>query len=68
MRRVLAIAALIALLSPAAAADNGCDKFAWPLAREQALLAAADKPAVKSGDTFLAMPKTFYPNATDAGA
>jgi len=31
MRGGLVLAALIALLSPATAADNGCDKFAWPL-------------------------------------
>ncbi len=54
---VFGILALSALLSPALA-DDGCDKFAWPLAREQAQFAAADKPAVKAGTTLAAVPKT----------
>jgi hypothetical protein len=59
MRITFAGAALIALLTPAFA-DDGCDKFAWPLAREKAQFAAADKPAVKAGDTLPAIPKAAF--------
>jgi len=55
----LSAALLIALLAPAAAED-GCDKFAWPLARERMLLAAPDKPAVKAGETLTATPKGAF--------
>ena len=55
-RTGLFIAALMSLLVPASAAEDGCGKFAWPLAREQTLLAAADKPAVKAGQTLAAIP------------
>jgi hypothetical protein len=63
MTRTSAIAfaavATAALLSPASAED-GCDKFAWPLARERTLLAAADKPAVKAGETLVAIPNGAF--------
>jgi hypothetical protein len=58
-RIVIGILALAALISPAAAED-GCDKFAWPLAREQALFASADKPAVKVGETLADIPKVAF--------
>jgi hypothetical protein len=59
MRRTgLFIAALMSLLVPASAAEDGCDKFAWPLARERTLLAAADKPAIKAAETLAAIPRT----------
>ncbi len=61
MRRVgLAGAAFIALLGPAGAADDGCEKFAWPLARERAWFAAADKPSVAAGETLAATPKGAF--------
>jgi len=47
------------LLTPAAA-DDGCGKFAWSLAREQALFAAADKPNVKAGETLATIPKSAF--------
>lgn len=53
----LCAVALAALLTPAAAED-GCGKFAWPLAREQALFAAPDKPALQAGDSVTGMPKS----------
>jgi hypothetical protein len=56
-RTVLTTAALIALQTGICFADDGCDKFAWPLTREQALLAAPDKPSVRAGDTLPAAPK-----------
>jgi hypothetical protein len=60
MRRfAFAAAALASLLSPAAAED-GCDKFAWPLARERTLLAAPGKPTVKAGETLTATPKGVF--------
>ena len=59
-RTGLFIAALMSLLVPASAAEDGCDKFAWPLAREQALLAAADKPVVQAGQTLAAIPKGAF--------
>jgi hypothetical protein len=55
----LSAALLGALLAPAAAED-GCDKFAWPLARERALLAAPGKPAVKAGETLAVIPKSAF--------
>jgi hypothetical protein len=59
-RTGLFIAALMSLLVPANAAEDGCDKFAWPLARERTLLAAADKPAVQAGRTLAAIPKGAF--------
>ena len=49
------VAVLIAQLAPAMAAD-GCDKFAWPLTRERALFAAADKPTLQAAATLAAIP------------
>ena len=59
VRISLAGVALIALLTPALAED-GCDKFAWSLAREQAQFAAAEKPVVKAGETLAAIPKAAF--------
>lgn len=59
--------ALVALLTPAATAD-GCDKFAWPLAREQVLLAAAGKPTVKAGEMLAFVPKTAFTLQLQLGA
>ena len=56
----LAATLLITLMAPASAAEDGCDKFAWPLAREQALFASADKPTIKAGETLTAIPKTAF--------
>jgi hypothetical protein len=59
-RTGLFIAALMSLLVPASAAEDGCDKFAWPLARERTLLSATDKPAVKAGETLATTPKGAF--------
>jgi hypothetical protein len=64
----LAAAVLITLLAPAIAAEDGCGKFAWPLAREQALFASAGKPAVKAGETLAAIPKTAFVVHLQSGA
>jgi hypothetical protein len=58
-RFCLSAGLLIALLAPAAAED-GCGKFAWPLAREQASFAATDKPTMKAGELFAAIPKSAF--------
>lgn len=49
-------AALIVSLGPAAA-DDGCEKFAWSLARERAAFAAPDKPAIAAGEALTALPE-----------
>lgn len=67
VRFALAAAALITLLAPAAAED-GCDKFAWSLAREQALFAATDKPNVKAGEALAAIPKSAFTLQLQPGA
>jgi hypothetical protein len=64
----LTAAVLITLLAPASAAEDGCGKFAWPLAREQVLFASADKPAVKAGETLAAIPKTAFVLHLQSGA
>lgn len=51
----LSILALGATAAPAIAED-GCDKFAWPLARERMLLMAASKATVKAGDALASLP------------
>jgi hypothetical protein len=58
-RIAIGIIVFAALLAPALAND-GCDNFAWPLARELALFAAADKPSVKAGETPAFIPKVAF--------
>jgi len=60
MRIVLATAILLPLQTGVSLAEDGCDKFAWPLTRERALLTATDKPSVKPGETLQAMPKGAF--------
>ena len=55
LRLSLVAIALLALLGPVKAADDGCEKFAWSLARERAAFAAADK-AIAAGETLAALP------------
>jgi hypothetical protein len=56
LRLSLAAVALLALLGPARAADDGCEKFAWSLARERTAFAAADKATIAAGETLTALP------------
>ena len=56
MRRIILIAASFLLPLGAAQAQDGCDKFAWPLTHERTLFAATNKVAVKAGDTLPALP------------
>jgi hypothetical protein len=56
LRSPLIALALFALLVPAAAADDGCEKFAWSLARERAAFAAPDKTTIAAGETLTALP------------
>ena len=41
---------LLALLGPARAADDGCEKFAWSLARDRAAFAATGKTVIGAGE------------------
>ena len=56
LRSGLTATALIALLGPAGAADDGCEKFAWSLARERAAFASPYKTTVPAGETLTALP------------
>jgi hypothetical protein len=47
---------LLALFGPARAADDGCEKFAWSLARERAAFAATGKTVITAGETLAALP------------
>jgi hypothetical protein len=63
LARLAPIALLfIAISLPARAAEegSGCDKLAWPLARERAWLAAAEKPVIAAGTTIAAIPKAAF--------
>ena len=55
LRPGLVVVALIALLSPAAAED-GCEKFAWSVARDRAAFSAPDKSTIAAGETLVALP------------
>ena len=56
MRCAFVIALALLALPGQAAADDGCEKFAWSLARERAAFAAADKTAITAGETLAALP------------
>jgi len=58
----LSVLVFFALLQPVEGAESGsgCDKFAWPLARERAWFAAADKIEVAAGDRLLSHPKGAF--------
>jgi hypothetical protein len=47
---------LLACLQQSVAAQEGCDKFAWSLARERAWFAATEKPTVHAGQKLSAIP------------
>jgi hypothetical protein len=48
--------ALIGAVQPANSDDAGCSKFAWPLAHEKALFAAADKRQTEAGTELTSIP------------
>ena len=56
LRPCLVAIALIASLASADAADDGCEKFAWSLARERAAFAASDKMTIAAGEALAALP------------
>jgi hypothetical protein len=56
LRTSLLTVAFIASLGPARAADDGCEKFAWSLARERAAFAATGKTTIAAGETLAALP------------
>ncbi|HEY1472928.1 MAG TPA: hypothetical protein VGF53_02460 [Pseudolabrys sp.] len=60
MVRIGIAAATLAVLLASARAEDGCDKFAWSLARERALFGAAEKPPMKAGETLAAIPKGAF--------
>jgi len=55
-RSPLIVLVLLALLGPARAADDGCEKFAWSLARDRAAFAATGKTVIAAGETLAALP------------
>src|SRR5262249_36585191 len=56
-----ALVLILALLPVRAASeDGGCDKFAWPLARERDWFAASDKTKIASGDHLAAVPTEAF--------
>ena len=67
LRSPLIVLALLALPGPAAA-DAGCEKFAWSLARERAAFAAADKTTTAAGETLAALPAAALVIRLQAGA
>jgi hypothetical protein len=56
LRSGLVAIALLALLTSANAADDGCEKFAWSLAHERAAFAATDRTTVTAGEALAALP------------
>ena len=67
LRSPLIVLALLAWPGPAAA-DDGCEKFAWSLARERAAFAAADKTTTAAGETLAALPAAALVIRLQAGA
>jgi hypothetical protein len=67
LRLGLVAVAFIVLLGPAVA-DDGCEKFAWSLARERAAFAATDKTTIAAGDTLAALPAGALVIRLQAGA
>ena len=55
LRLSLLVAALIASLG-SAVADDGCEKFAWSIARDRAAFSASDKSTIASGEALTALP------------
>jgi hypothetical protein len=56
------------LFGPPAAADDGCEKFAWSLASERAAFAAPDKTTIAAGETLAALPTAALVIRLQAGA
>ena len=66
-RSGLVAIALLALLGPARAADDGCEKFAWSLARERAAFAAPDKVTIAAGEALAAFWRARWSSACSRG-
>jgi hypothetical protein len=43
-----------------AAAEDGCDRFAWPVQQERTALLAPGQPEVSTGETLSAMPRQAF--------
>lgn len=67
MRLIACLAVATALSVATAHAEDGCDKFAWPLAKERAAFAATDKPTVKAGDALTTLPARAFVLALQPG-
>jgi hypothetical protein len=52
--------ALVTLFDLASAAQGGCQKFAWSLAREREWFAASDRASISAGDSLAAIPKSAF--------
>jgi hypothetical protein len=69
MRRIGFVCVIaILLLSAASAAEDGCEKFAWPLARERAWFAASEKASVAAGEFLTAIPNGAFTVSLQPGS
>ena len=67
LRTCLVVTALVTSLAPAAAED-GCEKFAWSVARDRAGFAAPDKTTSAAGATLTALPSGAFVIRLQPGA
>jgi hypothetical protein len=51
---------LMALVFTASAAEDGCEKFAWSLAKERGWFAASDLPSIRAGEALDAIPSGAF--------
>jgi hypothetical protein len=59
MRFILGCALVIAIWTNAAAAENGCEKFAWSVVREHAALLEPNLPVLSSGASIESTGRAF---------
>src|SRR5262249_61410241 len=58
MRAVWVLCAVLSCALPQVSrAKDGCEKFAWPLARVRTWFAAAEKPSFAAGESVSGVPK-----------
>jgi hypothetical protein len=67
-RFVLAAAMLIALLTRVGAAEDGCDRLAWPVVQQRTWFAAAEKRTINAGETLAVIPGGAFILRLQAGA
>src|SRR5690242_20229086 len=56
MLRLCLIATALIVSLGSAVADDGCEKFAWSIARDRAAFSASDKPTIATGETLTSLP------------